>query len=135
MARQKAPSIVQPIIGDAPASPSNTTLVANHHSGPLLFPRKGAQGVSPPPLVLNPGRVTPVDFDEWEDRKKNHVVQHWLDKGILSEVSSMLGQIPIMDQTSTDLDAIIPENLKPETHSGDIGSAGVKINAVGEANL
>lgn len=102
---------------------STTVLVANQHTGHIMFPRKGGDGVSQPPLMLAPGTVTELDKDEWESRKSGKVVQHYLDRGILAEVEKVTSNVP-MDETSTDLP--IPENLQSEEIQGADATAKVR---------
>ena len=135
MARQKKPVETTIIMeGATNTGSSSSILIANQHTGAILIPRKGEVGIALNPLVLAPGQVTAVDADEWNIRKKHPIIQHYLDKGLISEVSK-IGPVPVLDATSTDLDAIIPENLKPETQSGDIASAAVTKSSVGSINI
>ncbi len=94
---------------------SSVVLIANQHTGGIVFPRKGEGGVHVPPLRLPPGSVTPVDREEWEARKKSKVVQYYLDAGLLAEVNRM-GPVPVLDSTTSSPE--VPEHLQTEEHKG-----------------
>lgn len=100
----------------------NTVMVANQHTGHIIFPRKGEGGVSVNPLILAPGCVTTLSKEEWELRKAGKVVQYYLDRGLLAEVNR--GGTCAMDETSTDLP--IPENLQDNQMQGKDAVAGVR---------
>ena len=102
---------------------STTILIANQHTGPIMFPRKGGDGISQPPLILEPGTATELDKEEWNSRKAGEVVQHYLDRGILAEVTRTSNNVP-MDPTSTDLP--IPPNLQGDEQTGRDASASVR---------
>lgn len=102
-----------------------TILIANQHTGIISIPRvsyQNDQRVLLTPLNLAPGTVTPVDAEEWTERRKNHVVQHYLDIGLLAEVKRD-GAVPVLETSSTDLEAIIPDNLRTAEELGVEGSA------------
>lgn len=118
---------------------SDTVLVANQHSGPIILPRVAVQGeqrIQLAPTILHPGTVTPVSREVWEEHKKITVIQHYLDKHLLAEVNRT-GAVPVMDATSTDLEDCIPDNLKTEEELGNIEgvSAKVKITGAGSTTL
>lgn len=92
-----------------------TIIVANHHTGGIMFPRRTPEGVTLPPLRLAPGTTTVVDAEEWKKRKQMKVVQYYLDAGILSETIRE-GAVPVTDSTSTELQ--IPEHLQVEEQKG-----------------
>ena len=97
--------------------------IANQHTGHIMFPRKGAGGITVDPLILPPGTTTAMDKEEWEARKAGQVVQHYLDRGLLAEVKGSMSNIPV-DPTSTELP--IPENLQGEEQEGAYGQAKVR---------
>jgi hypothetical protein len=109
--------------------------VANHHTGDILFPvvkvLEGGVRIPHPPLVLHAGVVTHVDADHWEELKKITVVQHYLDKGLIGEVTKD-GAVSVTDATSTDLEACIPEHLQNEEQAGNVATASVVKTKVGE---
>jgi len=111
MANAKRQREVQP----GAVKKSSTVLVANQHTGGIVFPRKGQGGVHVPPLRLPPGSVTPVDREEWEARKKSPVVQYYLDNGLLAEVNRV-GPVPVLDSTTSHPE--VPEHLQDEEHEG-----------------
>jgi hypothetical protein len=94
---------------------SEVVLVANYHTGGIVFPRTGANGLMMPPLRLAPGSTTPVEKEEWDKRKKMTVVQHYLDAGILGIVQKT-GAVPVQGNTTTTL--VVPEHLAGEDHEG-----------------
>lgn len=103
--------------------------VANQHTGPIIFPRRGGgSALALPPLVLHPGTITEVPAEEWASRKKNKVVQHYMDRGLLAEVRKAPGApVPILDTTSTELP--VPEHLQTENEEQQ-GASGVARAAV-----
>jgi hypothetical protein len=102
---------------------SEMVLVANQHTGNIMLPRKGGQGISLPPIILHAGHVTPVPRDEWNERKKIQVVQYYLDRNLLAEVRRE-GVVPVIDATSTELTP--PEHLQSEEEQGVHAKAGVR---------
>jgi len=98
-------------------------LIANHHTGGITFPMRDGNGTVLPPLRLAPGVVSLIPADEWQKRKKMLVVQHYLDKGLLAEVRTDNGPVPVLCSTSTEL--IIPENLRNEQEEGQYAKAGL----------
>lgn len=117
---------------EATVATSTTILIANQHTGPIMFPRKGGDGISQPPLILDPGSTTEIDKDEWESRKAGKVVQHYLDRGILAEVTRATNNVP-MDPTSTDLP--IPPNLQGEEQTGTDATASVRKTKAGNVTV
>lgn len=134
MARKIKPETTILMEGATHTGPSNTVLIANQHTGAILIPRKGQVGIALNPLVLAAGQVTEVSVEEWDIRKVHPVVQHYLDKGLLIEVSK-IGPVPVLDSTSTDLELIIPENLRSDSQQGEYGAAQVTIKGGGGVNV
>lgn len=127
---QEAPPTVQAapevIVRSSSAKSSGMVLVANHHTGGITFPRRGPGGVIVAPLRLAPGTTTIVDAAEWEERKKMKVVQYYIEKGLISEISRE-GKVSVTDATSTDLE--IPNHLMSDEEllvQGDTAKAGVR---------
>jgi len=98
--------------------------VANYHTGGIVFPRSGANGVVLPPLRLAPGRTTEVDKEEWDKRKAMPIVQKYLDKGLLGVVRKE-GAVPVSETTSTEL--TIPDHLTNEEETGATETVKVKV--------
>lgn len=113
-------------------------LVANNHVGTIVLPRSSMQGgqrIALPPIILHPGYTTPIPTDEWESRKKMVVIQHYLDSGLLSVVNSINAATGSINSTS-DLSAAIPENLKTAEEIGATGaSANVRKESVGSVTI
>lgn len=116
------PAVEAPAISGAPKV-GTQVLVANQHTGAIVFPRKGAQGMLVNPLILPAGQVTLVDAEEWELRKSNRVVQHYLDMKLLAVVN-VVSPVPVLENTSTNLP--IPEHLQTEEELGQMASAKVR---------
>lgn len=118
------------IITGAADATSGMVVVANYHTGRIMLPRKSEQGVAVAPLILEPGRTNLVPAEEWEARKKSTVVQHYLDHGIIGEVRKHSGDVPIDSTGTSDLDAIIPENLQATSFEGN--ETGVQVSQTRE---
>jgi len=112
---------------ETPSVSSNVVLVANQHTGAIIFPRKGDGNVVVNPLIIPAGTVVPVDSIEWALRKQNPVVQYYMDARLLVEVNNV-GPVPVLSNTSSDLDAIIPDMLQEQSFTGE--STGVKSKPV-----
>ena len=103
--RQQSPAI--------PASSKGTVLVANYHTGGIVFPRRSPDGkILLKPLRLAPGTTTPVDADEWAKHITIKTVQHYMDKGLIAEVKRNDADVPMKESTSSDLE--IPEHLQTD---------------------
>lgn len=99
--------------------------VANHHTGDIMFPVVKTQGeirIPHPPLIIPAGKVGHVDPEHWDELKKMVVVQHYLDRGLLGEVTKDTDVAT--DSTSTDLQ--IPEHLQNEVQVGNVATASVR---------
>lgn len=123
-----------PEINVTNSSSKVTVLVANQHTGAIMFPRKGESGVSLSPLILGPGVVTEIDADEWNLRKKNVVVQAYMDRRLIVEVDRR-GAVPVLSQTSSELE--IPEHLQTEEEQGAYATASVRSDRtkIGEVSI
>ena len=106
-------------------------LVANQHTGGIVFPRKSKEGLYAPPLRLAPGMVTAIPRELWEKYKKMPLVQAYLDKRLLVEVKRA-GAVPVLDAATSDL--VIPENLQTDADKG-IAKASVKRENLTETTI
>lgn len=93
---------------------SGTVLIANHHTAAIMLPRCGNVGMNISPIVFNPGVVTSLDKDEWDERKKMVAVQAYLDTGLLSVVRSADAEKTVAVTEVTTSNPEIPENLQTE---------------------
>lgn len=124
MAKKESLQVKKPeVVVEKADSTSGEVLIANHHTGRIILPRSSSQGVAVNPLILEPGFVNVVSAEEWSIRKQNTVVGYYLDKGLLAEVKRMDVAVPVTDGTTSDLDSIVPENLREETQVGETGAA------------
>lgn len=106
-------------------------LVANQHTGGIVFPRKSKEGLYAPPLRLAPGTVTAIPHELWEKYKKMPLVQAYLDKRLLVQVKRA-GAVPMLDAATSDLP--IPENLLTDADKG-VAKASVKRETLSEATI
>jgi vacuolar-type H+-ATPase subunit F/Vma7 len=113
---------------------SGKVLIANHHTGAIVFPRKSQSqySVSLTPIILGAGSITPIDAEEWAIRKAGDTVKHYLDRGILREVKQTGGDVSMISLTS---EPPIPKNLQTETHQGDSASAKLTKSVNGEITI
>ena len=113
--------------GVVPQRTKGTILIANYHTGGITFPRKSENGVLLKPLRLPPGTTTPVDAAEWVERKQVKVVQLYMDKGLIAEVTENRPVVPVTSGTSSELE--IPEHLltDEEAMQGQEASAKAKV--------
>lgn len=112
-------------------------LVANQHSGPIILPRVAVQGeqrIQMAPTILHPGTVTLVDGEVWKEHKKLVVIQHYLDKRLLAEVN-VSGDVPVMGNTSTDLQDCVPEHLQTAEEQGNISGVTAKVTKTDVGNI
>jgi hypothetical protein len=113
---KKAPGVE--ILGSGGSS--DKVIIANQHTAPIIFPKKASGGVAVNPLVLPAGTTTVIDRAEWEVHRDNPVIRHYMDKRLLVEVTNE-GPVPVLDNTSTDLEGVIPENLRGDERPGKEG--------------
>ena len=111
----EAPAIVRRTTGAASPTEGTKVLIANHHTAAVLLPRSSAVGVNIEPIVLQPGSVTAVDVDEWNERKSISTIRYYLEHGILSETNRM-GNAAVIGMEDA-INFPIPENLKTEEES------------------
>lgn len=119
-----------------PASSKGTVLVANYHTGGIVFPRRSPDGkILLKPLRLAPGTTTPVDADEWAKHITIKTVQHYIDKGLIAEVKRNDAEVPMKESTSSDLK--IPEHLQTdeETLQGNMLQANVRKANLGTVEI
>lgn len=111
-----------------------TVIVANQTMAPIIFPRKG-KGATIAPLVIPPGTAIPIGTEEWEKRKKNKIVQAYLDHHLLAEVPRE-GSVPVSSSTTSDLP--IPEHLQDAKESeseGKVKGMGVTKSTPGTVEI
>ena len=123
---------------NVPQRTKGTILVANYHTGGITFPRRSTDGtVLLKPLRLAPGTTTHVDAAEWAERKQLVVVQHYIDRGLIAEVSEDRPSVPVTDGTSTKLE--IPEHLMTDAEviagKDDTVKAKIVRTKAGEATI
>ena len=106
-------------------SESKTVVVANHHTGGIVFPRMSAEGLALPPIRLAPGTTTPIDGANWDAWKKMKVVQHYLDKNIIAVVKREKAEVNITDNRTSDLKP--PEHLQTDEEALEGQDAAVKV--------
>jgi hypothetical protein len=111
----EAPAIILRSTGAASPTEGTKVLIANHHTAAVLLPRSSAVGVNIEPIVLQPGSVTAVDVDEWNERKSISTIRYYLEHGILSETNRM-GNAAVIGMEDA-INFPIPENLKTEEES------------------
>lgn len=97
-------------------------LVANHHTAPIGFPRSSAGSIVFQATTILPGHVQEIDNDLWKKYKKTPVIQHYLDKGILTEVKDADATV-VVGATRTS-DPPIPEHLQDEEQANNVSGQG-----------
>lgn len=97
--------------------------IANHHRGPIIFPRPKTNGVFTPPVCILPGTVETVDEDLWSTFKNTPQIEHYLKTGILSEVKKG-GEVPVYEDRTSD--PPIPDNLQEGEQVGKEAKASVR---------
>lgn len=97
--------------------------VANHHKGPIIFPRSVNSEILPSPICIYPGSVEEIDAGVWGSLKSSPQITHYLNAGILSEVRRD-GNVPVYEERTSD--PPVPENLQYEEQTGAAVTASVK---------
>ena len=87
-------------------------LIANHHTGPMAFPRSLEGNVVFAATTINPGECKEIDDDIWKEFKKTPVIQFYLDKGHLSEVQDAGKNVVVGEERTSEL--VVPDHLQSE---------------------
>lgn len=97
--------------------------VANHHRGPIIFPRSVKGDVLKSVICINPGCVEEIDSELWASLKDSPQVAHYVKVGILSEVKKA-DSVPAYEERTSDPE--IPEHLQGDEQTGVEAKAKVK---------
>jgi len=113
------------------ATPKRTYyMVANHHTGAIVFPRKGVSTKLSDPLILPAGQSIQVDAAEWNELRKSAGVKLYLDHRLISEVKF---EGPVAVTAVTTVEPNIPPHLLrdgEEVTGHDHGGAQPKASVV-----
>ena len=99
-------------------------IVANHHTGTVIFPRKGKSGTAIAPIIIPAGKSEAVPIDDWNELKASDGVKNYLDHGIISEIHSVQ-DVATSDTISDKLP--IPEHLLKESEMGNQTDVSAKV--------
>jgi hypothetical protein len=134
----KRTKVVAPVAPSIPKRTKGTVLIANHHTGGFTFTQRSPDGkILLKPLRLPPGTTTPVPAEDWLKCKEIEVVKHYMDKGLIAEVTQDRAEVPVRDATSTKLTP--PDHLKTDqelsNEAGGTVAAKVTRQNPGSVNL